>query len=215
MRHRCLPALAALLLALPSAAPACPPEAGGKDERKPLDLSVHGRSPGYENGSLVVEAGIDHGVSVLFEPTDDGAYRLRPARADEHSTATRPVYRFAWQQDGSARLHELADPALIARLNGANERDTATPAGEAYESHVLAAALQEGKVLQDCVGRNPGAPASIDVFVEVDAAGKASVPALLPEGDIAECIAGRIEGVQVDVPPTAPFTAEALIRITP
>jgi hypothetical protein len=210
--------LAAIFLGAPLSIMACPPELpgkDGKDSKVPVDLNFHGRRPGYTSGNLHVEPGVAPDLPVVFEPMGEDSWRLRPARMSEHSDATRPVYRFAWQPDGSARFHELVDPARIDELESANTRDIATPAGAAYENQVMQVALQQGKVLQECVGKNPDAPESLDFYVQVDAAGKASVPAVVPEGDIGECIERSIAGVQVEVPPSAPFTAEAVIRVKP
>jgi hypothetical protein len=58
---------------------------------------------------------------------------LRPARSNEKTNSLRPIYRFEWKADKSARFYELVDPNELDRLSRQNAIDTASSDGKEYE----------------------------------------------------------------------------------
>jgi hypothetical protein len=180
-----------------------------------LDFTFFGRKPEAEPSRPVkVVSGVDPGVPVLFDMSSPEFIVLRAARADEHSTKQRAVYRFEWQKDGSARFYELANPHDIAGLDQQNRESTSDEYGKKTERHVLQTFLAEGSVLRTCLPPERPFIGTLVVYVVVGANGQHKRALVLPEGGVAECILSTSKSTSyanVD----RPFTAKASIRITP
>ncbi len=181
---------------------------------KDLDISFFGRRVDTSGGRLLeVVAGVVPGVPVLFDTSSPDKIVLRPARDNEGTTDTRPVYRFEWQADKSARFFELANPETLKRLAEQNAKDSATAEGKAYEAKVVDVFFDGGKVLQACLPPENPFQGSITAFVVVAEDGQQDQVIVLPEGSVAECITKATIKRRYTAP-VRRFTVQTRIAVT-
>lgn len=179
-----------------------------------LEFTFSGRTPSTVSGRPVqVVDGVEPGVPVLFDASSQERTVLRPAREDETSTNTRPIYRFEWESKDLAHFYELVDPSISKELTEQNARDTASPEGKAYELKVIDAYFAHGKVFETCLPPSKPFHGTITAFIVVTEKGKQQKVVLLPEGSVAECIAKAAESRTYPTPPGR-FTAKASVRVT-
>jgi hypothetical protein len=162
---------------------------------------------------LHVVAGVQPGVPVVFDTSSPDRVVLRPAGKRETTNETRPVYRFEWQTDGTARFYELADPKVLERLSRQNAESTTSAEGRRYESKVIDTFFSGSKVLQACLPPDKSFHGTITAFIVVGKDGKQEEALVLPEGSVAECIT-RATATRTYPSPPRPFTAKAEIRVT-
>ncbi len=176
-----------------------------------LDLVFTGRTPDFPKTSKVeVTSGVMPGIPVLFDLSQKNRVILRPARSDEQTTKTRPVYRFEWQQDKSTMFYELYDPKLLDELSKSNAKDVAAPKGQDYEKKVIESFFENGKLLQTCV--TSSFAGDITAYVVINKDGDSEQVVILPEGSVAQCILKASHGKKLPSP-SSRFVAKASIHI--
>lgn len=177
-----------------------------------LDFDFTDRAPDLSgNFKVRVAAGVLPGIPVLFDLSQPKKVVLRPARSDEQSNESRPVYRFEWQQDKSAMFYELHNPELLKKLSALNAKDIASPQGKAYELKVVQSFFANGKVLQTCLPHN--FIGGITAYIVVGESGNQEQVVVLPEGSAAQCILKETNARTYPVP-SSRFVAKASIRVT-
>lgn len=182
-----------------------------------LNISFYGVPPTFPPDSrLTVVAGVNPEIPVVFDLSQPGHVVLRPAAQGETATETKPLFKFEWQEDKSARFYRLIPPTLLADLAAQNGIDTKTTEGKDYEQKVLQHYLRQGEVLRTCLPPSKPFSGSLTFFILVSSTGKLDKAFVYPEGTVAECIQEQAKETTFDSPPGArPFMAKADIHVTP
>jgi hypothetical protein len=180
-----------------------------------FDISFYGSPPTFPPGRrLSIVTGVNPGVPVVFDLSDSSRVVLRPATEGETPTEAQPLFKFEWREDKSARFYRLAPYTLLAELSAANAADTASTEGKDFEQKALQQYLRQGEVLRVCLPPTKPFRGSLKFFIVVGANGKLNNALVQPEGAIAECILEQAKDATFGLPPTAPFTVKADIRVT-
>lgn len=146
---------------------------------------------------------------VVIEYPDATTALVRLAKDDEDPTPAKPFYRFEWsnKEKTSVKIFAVTPQAEIDRLRKLNDASTATSAGQALESSIIAAYTNKFAVIRNCMAGDKELPEAITMYVTV-APGQEPKALVLPESSVADCVLTakeRGEFPPVKEPATARF----------
>jgi hypothetical protein len=182
-----------------------------------LDISFYGKPPEFPAGRrLSVVAGVNAGIPMVFDLSQEQRIVLRPASQSEVNTETYQVYKFEWQKDKSARFYRATPPSVLANLAAANAIDSASPEGRAFEEKLLKNYLQNGAVMHSCLSSTSVPQSRIEVIVVAAPQGSIEQAIVRPEGSLSECILEKAKDAFFGPSPTGrKFTAATEIDVKP